>query len=252
MKTLKQQFQSREECFGLFCSIPSAVALEQIAIAGYNFVIIDTEHTLIDGQQLELLILTAKSYQLHVLVRVSTVDSPRLFPLLDAGVSGIVFARIETKQQAEKAVSHCHYAPLGIRGLNTTRDSHYGETSLLESIEQAKQNTLVIIMIETLQGLHALPQIVEVNGIDMILEGAADLSQSMGLSWQTSHKKVKSAIDTMQTITQDAHVGFCALPRTADDMDHWRKRNVNAFVIGDDRSIIRRAHQRNIQLFKGQ
>lgn len=66
---------------------------------------------------------------------------------------------------------------------------------LASFVQQAANETVVIAMIESLEGLEQLDEILKVEGIDIILEGAANLSQSVGMSWQSSHPKVKE-IDT--------------------------------------------------------
>ncbi|NLU99021.1 aldolase [Marinomonas sp. UCMA 3892] len=248
--SLKSRILNREECFGVFCSIPSAVALEQMAAAGYDFVIIDLEHTLISCEQIETMVLAARASQLEVLVRVPPNTSHLVVPLLDAGVAGMVFARVDHTNQARNAVGLCHYAPLGHRGLNSTRTSRYGMDGLNDAIHKAMENTLVVVMIESLEGLSNVESIAKVDGIDVILEGAADLSQSMGLSWQTSHVKVQQALEQICAAAHSAGKAFCALPRHIDDMQRWRKQSVSLFVIGDDRGIMRRAHQAHLLAHK--
>lgn len=102
-----------------------------------------------------------------------------------------MFPRIENAQQAQEAVNYCHYMPLGQRGLNSTRLNRYGVNDLASFIEEASNDTIVIAMIENLEALEQLDEILKVEGIDIILEGAAVFSQSMGMPWQTNHSKVK-------------------------------------------------------------
>lgn len=251
-RSLKSRVIGQEECFGLFCSIPSAVALEQIAAAGYDFAIIDLEHTLISSEQVEAMILAARAVRLEVLVRVPPHTPHLVVPLLDAGAAGIVFARIEDVAQARSAVELCHYAPLGQRGLNSTRASRYGMDGLAEATRQAAAETLVVVMIESREGLANVDSIVAVEGVDVILEGAADLSQSLNLTWQTSHPEVRAAVERICAATRSAGKAFCALPRQAEEMQRWRKQMVSLFVIGDDRGIMRRAHLAHLAAHKEQ
>lgn len=88
------------------------------------------------------------------------------------------------------------------------------------------------------------------KGIDIILEGAADLSQSMGLPWQSSHPKVKEKVQEMYAKTRNSQKHFCAIPRKSEDIAAWKQQSVLLFVLGDDRSIIRRAHQNHLNTFK--
>lgn len=247
---LKSRIIAGDECFGVFCSIASAVALEQLAAAGYDFVIIDLEHTLISPDQVETLILAARATQLEVLVRVPPHTPHLVCQLLDAGASGIVFARIDDAVQAQRAVELSHYAPLGQRGLNTTRAGRYGMAGLVNTTRQAAGDTLVVVMVESQQGLDNAEAIAKVAGVDVVLEGAADLSQALGLTWQTNHPQVQAAVEQICAATQGAGKAFCAIPRELQDMQRWRSQQVSLFVIGDDRGIMRRAHQAHLAAHK--
>lgn len=248
--SLKSRILTHDECFGLLCSIPSAVALEQVAAAGYDFAIIDLEHTLISPEQIETLILAARAIQLAVLVRVPPQTPHLVVQLLDAGAAGIVFARIDDPEQARQAVELCHYAPLGQRGLNATRASRYGMDGLTETTQRAATETLVVVMIESQQGLDNIESISTTEGVDVVLEGAADLSQSLGLTWQTSHSQVQTAVERVCATTQSAGKAFCAIPRELDDMQRWREKHVSLFLIGDDRGVMRRAHLTHLSSYK--
>lgn len=67
-----------------------------------------------------------------------------------------MFPRIENAQQAQEAVNYCHYMPLGRRGLNSTRLNRYGIDDLASFVQQAANETVVIAMIESLEGLEQL------------------------------------------------------------------------------------------------
>ncbi|TVT79603.1 HpcH/HpaI aldolase family protein [Acinetobacter colistiniresistens] len=247
---LKQRIENGELLYGIFCSIASPINIEQMALAGYDFVIIDLEHTLFTTAQVETMILAARAIMLDVFVRVPLSANHLILPLLDAGVTGIVFPRIENAQQAQQAVQYCHYMPLGQRGLNSTRLNRYGLDDLTDFVQQAAKDTIVIAMIESLNGIENLDQILKVDGIDIILEGAADLSQSMGIPWGTTHPQVKTKIQEICSKTKENGKHFCAIPRKPEDILHWKNQSIKLFVLGDDRSIIRRAHQNHIDTYK--
>ncbi|CAI3123400.1 5-keto-4-deoxy-D-glucarate aldolase [Acinetobacter calcoaceticus] len=248
--SLKKRIENGETLYGIFCSVASPVNIEQMALAGYDFIIIDLEHTLFSTSQVETMILAARAISLDVFVRVPLNANHLVLPLLDAGITGIVFPRIENAQQAREAVNYCHYMPLGQRGLNSTRLNRYGIDDLASFVQQAANETIVVAMIENLEGLEHLDEILKVDGIDIILEGAADLSQSMGMPWETSHPKVKEKVQEMYAKTKMSNKYFCAIPRKPEDITAWKQQSVQLFVLGDDRSIIRRAHQNHLNAFK--
>ncbi|GAA7755675.1 MULTISPECIES: HpcH/HpaI aldolase family protein [Cupriavidus] len=244
MQSLKERLftPGSEPIVGLFCSTPTPLTVELIAAAGYDFAVIDLEHTLIDGALLGAMLLAARASGIAPLVRVAALH--QVAPALDAGAQGIVFPRITSAARASEAVACCHYTcgiPAGRRGLNATWHSGYGRDDLCEATEDAARHTLVVAMIEDAAGLRNADEIAAQRGVDVLLEGAADLSQSLGVPWQTRHPHVRDAVETIAAAAQRHDKHFCALPRTPDDAAAWRARGTRMMVLGDDRGIARRA-----------
>lgn len=236
---LKKRLQANEPVYGVFCSTPAALSIEIIAAAGYDFVVIDLEHTLIDARQLAAMLLAARASGVAALVRVAA--SYQALQALDAGAEGVVFPRVGSAQAARDAVRACHFAPLGERGLNATWHSRYGRDDLAEFTNEAREHTLVIAMIENREGLDNVEEIAAVEGVDVLLEGAADLSQSFGLSWRTRHPDVQAAVWLIRAAARNHDKMFCALPRVPEDFESWYRDEVRMFILGDDRGIARRA-----------
>ncbi|KAF3997030.1 HpcH/HpaI aldolase family protein [Glaciimonas immobilis] len=237
-KLLKLKNQDRL-IYGLSCATPAALSVELISAAGYDFVTIDLEHTLIGPEQLCFMLLAARASGIPALVKIAAMH--QVFQALDAGAEGIIFPRIASVRDAKAAVKLCHFFPLGERGLNSTWHSHYGRYGMLEAMNEANRRTLVVAMIEDQVGVAQANAIAAIEGIDILLEGAADLSQSLGLPWQTRHPRVKAALSSVRQAAQRSGKHFCALPRTLDDYDTSYQNGVRMFMLGDERGIARRA-----------
>ncbi|MQA62545.1 MAG: siderophore biosynthesis protein SbnG, partial [Actinophytocola sp.] len=82
---VKRKLRDGDEVYGLFCSIPAPALVEMVGCAGYDFVVIDSEHTLVDPQQLENLIRAAEAVDLTPFVRVPEADPGAILRALDAG-----------------------------------------------------------------------------------------------------------------------------------------------------------------------
>ncbi|MFZ6045356.1 HpcH/HpaI aldolase/citrate lyase family protein [Pseudomonas sp. CR3202] len=240
---LKRKLGAGQAVYGVISSIPSPAAIELIAEAAFDFVIIDMEHVLINPETVENMIRTAEAYDLTPLVRVADLNPKTLLRLLDGGAQGIVLPMIESPEQLADAIAACKYHPLGRRSLNAGRPGAFGKNSLAQYVGRANEETLLVAMIESAEGARRAAEIAAVPGLDMILEGAADLSQSLGVPWQIDQPAVQQALlDTWQAASA-AGVPYCALPRQAGDLGRWRARGVKAFVLGDDRGIAFRALQ---------
>jgi 2-keto-3-deoxy-L-rhamnonate aldolase RhmA len=247
---LKRKLREKETVFGLFSSIPSPLMVEMIGCAGFDFVIIDTEHVCINPETLENMIRAAEAVQLTALVRVSDHSPGSILRVLDAGAQGIVVPHVRNREDAERIVRASRYYPEGNRSLNSGRPAGFVKMDLQEYIQFANQEILVIPMIEDQAGAENIDEILAVPGIDMILEGAADLSQSLGIPWQTRAPIVRETLQRVQERTSAFDTPYCAIPRVEEDVLGWQEKGVHAFVLGDERGISARAMSAHLSKFQ--
>ncbi|MCP8713482.1 HpcH/HpaI aldolase family protein [Staphylococcus arlettae] len=249
--SLKNKLAQGNQIYGMFNSIPNPLLTEIIAASGYDFVIIDSEHTAINEETLEHMIRAAEAAQITPIVRVSQAIERDIIKVLDMGARGIVVPHVTDKEKVEQVVQLSRYYPQGLRSLNGGRMAKFGEIPLTEYMKDANNDILVIAMIEDKEGIAALEDIVQVDGLDMIIEGAADLSQSFGMPWETTSDTVQSALRYMHDVTQGANKYFCALPRDTAQQQMWLLRGVNAFVLGDERGKLYRHLKSELAVHKG-
>ncbi|MGP0630113.1 HpcH/HpaI aldolase family protein [Nitrospina sp. 32_T5] len=238
---LKQALREGNPVAGLFCSTPSPLVVEMIGCAGFDFVILDTEHALVNPETLANMIRAAECAGITALVRVPAGSPDSILHVLDAGAQGVVVPRVNRGEDIARAVRASRYHPHGCRGLNGGRLAGFGRMDLVDYIHAANEEVMVVAMIEDKEGLNNLPEILSVEGIDMVLEGAADLSQSLGMPWQTRATEVKQALGEMHDATRQHGIPFCAIPRAQADLPVWLDLGVTAFVLGDERGIASRA-----------
>jgi 2-keto-3-deoxy-L-rhamnonate aldolase RhmA len=242
--------------YGLICSIPSPTLVEMIGCAGYDFVVIDTEHSLVDPQQLENMIRAAEAVGVTPFVRVgssgASVDAAAILRALDAGALGIVVPHVRTADDAAAAVRAARYAPEGMRSVNGGRVPGFGRIDLAEYVTLANREVMVVAMIEDAEGVEAIDGILAVPGIDLVLEGAADLSQAYGVTWQTRHPRVRGALDHVADRCAAHGVPFCAIPRAPEDHHAWVGRGVRAFVLGEERGLAARALRSHLSAHRGE
>jgi staphyloferrin B biosynthesis citrate synthase len=194
---LKQKLQNNQPVVGLFCSIPVPVAVEMIGEADFDFVIIDTEHVMVNPETVENMIRAAQAVNITALVRVSQSDPKEILKILDAGAQGIVVPNVESADEVQCIVAACKYFPEGSRSLNGGSPGAFGKNSLVDYMALANREVMVVPMIESLAGVEHITEILKVPGIDMVLEGAADLSQSCGLPWQISAAKTNTGLSSV-------------------------------------------------------
>jgi 4-hydroxy-2-oxoheptanedioate aldolase len=243
---LRARLGAGQRVYGLLNSIPAPLLVEMIGYAGYDFVILDLEHVGLNPQTLEDMIRAAECSGITPLVRVPGVSPETILRVLDAGAQGIVVPRVQDAAQARRAVQASRYHPLGQRGISGGRTTGFGTIGLQDYMVQANREIMVVAMIEDVAGVENIDAILAVPGIDMILEGAIDLSQSLGVPGQAQHPEVQAAICRVAAACMAHGVPFCAIPRAAGQHEVWCEAGVRAFLLGDDRGVSFRALKTNV------
>lgn len=236
--TAKHKMSAGKAVYGLLNAVPSPWLVEMIGYAGYDFVILDTEHLSTNPESIEHMIRAAECAGITALVRVPGPDVGAIARALDSGAQGIVVPRVRNAGEARRVVSMARYAPLGERGITGGRTTGFGTISLGRYLEEANREILVVLMIEDAEGLRNCKEIASVPGVDWLLEGAVDLSQSLGVPGDPLHPSVQEAITSLAETCRKADRHFCALPRNAEQLAHWRDWGAQAFLLGEDRSLL--------------
>lgn len=181
--------------FGTFVSIAEPAIVEMIGWAGYDFVIIDMEHSAIDFSQLPRLLAAAESVDIVPLVRVGTSAANPILRVLDNGAMGIVVPHVRSRADAVAVVDACRYPPIGKRGVSgASRAASYGHKAFLEHAQQSNREVLTIALVEDPSGVEAIEEIVDVPGLDIICPGAGDLSAGLGFLGQPQHPSVQASV----------------------------------------------------------
>jgi len=165
---------------GTWLSLPNESIAEIFAKAGYDWVVIDLEHSAININQAERLIRTIDLAGSKPFVRLSGHSSSQIKRVLDAGAKGILAPMIESKDQIKGIISACHYPPRGNRGMGLARGQGYGEASAKnEYITATSKHIEIYAQIESVAGITNLDSIFS-QEIDGYFIGPYDLSASLG------------------------------------------------------------------------
>lgn len=223
---------------GLLNSVPSPLLCEMFGAAGYRFAVLDLEHQLLSPGDLQHAIRACELGGCEPWVRVPEVDAKLIGRVLDAGAKGIVISRLETVEQARKAVEAAHFPPLGKRGIAGGRVTGFGKVSLADYIAASRDDIRIVPMIESEAGIDALPGILAVPGISLVMEGALDLALDMGLGPDPLHERVWRRLLDIARHCDDAGVPFCPNPRTSRQREHWLARRPRWLLAGEDRGLL--------------
>jgi len=197
---IKTQLKQGKVVIGTWCTIPSASVINVIAAAGLDFVIIDMEHGPHSFQTVENMIRAAEIEDCAPLVRAAKNDGALILNALDIGAHGVVIPHIESRVDAELAISHAKYYPLGNRGFSPfTRAGNYSLYNVQNHSELQNKQTLVMLVLEGKKGIANLDDILTIESIkdkvDVIYIGAYDLSQAVGFPGQVDHPEVRKHLE---------------------------------------------------------
>ncbi|MEY5027990.1 MAG: 4-hydroxy-2-oxo-heptane,7-dioate aldolase [Pseudomonadota bacterium] len=192
--TFKRALQSGQRQIGLWSHLCSPISTEILAHCGYDWLLLDMEHSPNDLQELLAQLPVVESSPTHPIVRPPWNDMVTFKRLLDIGVQTLLVPYVQTAQEAQQAVSYTRYPPHGVRGYaGAPRASGYGRVK--DYAHLSANEVCVLVQVETLEGLRNLEAIANVDGIDGVFIGPGDLSAAMGHLGNPKHPEVLAAID---------------------------------------------------------
>jgi 4-hydroxy-2-oxoheptanedioate aldolase len=193
---MKRTLDAGGVVFGPFIGTAAPALVEICGIAGFDYVVIDCEHSSIDLGDCVDMIRAAELAGVTAIVRVPGHDPKAILRYLDIGAQGIMAPSVSTVAEARAIVDASKYAPIGKRGLGPGRSARYGLTMPLpEYVRLENDEVLVIAQLENVRALDELDDLVRVPGVDIFMLGTADLSASMGLPGQRTHPRVAEVRD---------------------------------------------------------
>lgn len=183
---IKEKMRRGEPSMGTWLSMAHPSIAEILAMAGYDWVVVETEHTAIDVSEVLRLIIAIEQRGSVPLVRLAWNDPIQAKAVLDSGAAGVLVPMVNTKADAELAVKMTKYPPLGYRGIGLARAQGYGE-DFKEYVSCANDDTLLMVIIEHKDAVENIEEILSVPGIDGTFIGPYDLSMSLGIPGQLDH-----------------------------------------------------------------
>ena len=161
-----------------WCGIPSGFSAELMAHMGWDSVVVDMQHGVVDYQVMVSMLQGISTSEATPMVRVPWNDPAHIMKALDAGAYGIICPMINSREECEKFVGACRYAPKGYRSSGPIRALIYGGPDYQE---KADETIIAFAMIETVEAIRRLDEILSTPGLDAVYVGPSDLSITMGL-----------------------------------------------------------------------
>ena len=199
MICLKKKLQAKELTIGSWITLAHPAIAEIMAKAGFDWLAVDLEHSVITIREAEELIRVINLCGVVPLVRLSANDPVQIKRVMDAGAYGVIVPMVNSAQNAQKAVEAVRYPPVGKRGVGLARAQGYG-TAFEKYREWLNSEAVVIAQIEHIDAVNNLESILAVPGIDGYFIGPYDLSASMNLPGQFDHPDIVAAIERIRKV----------------------------------------------------
>ena len=173
--------QRNQPLLGTWVKIPALETVELLGRAGFDYIAIDMEHGPLGLESAYRAIVVAQGLGMAALVRVPDLSGSYVQRLLDAGADGLLVPRVQTREQARRAIASMVFAPEGERGYGiTSRAGHWGLQSRAEYLQQGHNQVLRCVQLEDLAALESAEQIIALPDLGAVFIGMGDLLLSTG------------------------------------------------------------------------
>lgn len=249
--SVKDRLKNHETVFGTFYKLNSPIATEMLGWAGFDFIVVDCEHSPIGYESTENIIRTAENVGLSTIVRVPSAAEEHIFHALDSGAVGVQIPNLTSAEQFRESVSACKYFPAGTRGLSRgTRNAMFGLWNEAEKpyVQAANDKSLVVVHIENKEMAERVEEICQIPEIDVVFVGPADMSQSLGIPGKSKDPRVvEIALHVIETAERYGKAGGIAAGK--DNMDMYIQHGARYIMYSSDAALFAGALKNAVSLF---
>jgi 4-hydroxy-2-oxoheptanedioate aldolase len=247
--SFKRALRAGKPQIGLWSSLSSNYSVEVIAGAGFDWLLLDSEHSPNDLESLLTQLQAAAPYPTTSIVRVPWNDMVTIKRVLDIGAQALLVPYVSTAEEAVAAVSYTRYPPKGVRGVaGTTRATRFGRVK--DYAKHADEEICLLVQVETQSALDNIEAICAVEGVDGVFIGPADLHASMGYVGEVANPKVKPLIDDAIGRIRKAGKAPGILTPNEADAKHWLECGALFVAVGADVGILARGAEALAARFK--
>ncbi|WP_368877721.1 4-hydroxy-2-oxoheptanedioate aldolase [Providencia vermicola] len=225
---------------GLWLGLCSSYSAELVAGAGFDWLLIDGEHAPNNVQTILTQLQAIAPYPSQPVVRPPWNDPVIIKQLLDIGAQTLLLPMVQNAEQAKQAVRATRYPPAGIRGVGSALARASRWNRIPDYLQRANDEMCVIVQVETREAINNLSEILQVEGIDGVFIGPADLSADMGYSGNPNHPDVKAVIEKAIVQIRVAGIAPGILMAAPDVAEHYLKLGALFVAVGVDTTLLAR------------
>jgi 2-keto-3-deoxy-L-rhamnonate aldolase RhmA len=247
--SLRARVAAREELAGSFViELPTRAALESYALAGFDFVVLDLEHSATDLGALSMLIGICHAVGIGSVVRAEAGAAGSITRILDMAATGIMVPAVRSRDEAAAVVQAARYHPAGRRGLAPIV-RHALQAGPANTVADREAATVVVVALEAADALPEAAAIASTPGVDVVFIGPYDLSQSVGHPGELDHPAVVAAGEKLAEQVV-AHAALGVYLERPDQLERWRATGASFFTLRTDGRIFLDGCRRTLEQFR--
>ena len=245
----KHALAAGRQQLGLWSSLSSNYTVEVIAGAGYDWILLDTEHSPNDLESILTQLQAAAPYPTAAVVRVAWNDTVNVKRVLDAGAHSLLFPFIQNGEEARKAVAATRYPPEGVRGMaGMSRASRFG--TVPDFFKTANKSVCAVLQLETPEAIASLEQIAAVPGVGGLFVGPGDLSGAMGHVGNLTHPAVMDLMADAARRARTIGMPIGTVGGTPEVVAQYRAIGYDFVAVASDLGLLMRAAQAAAQALR--
>ena len=238
----RQDLIAGKKLLGCWSSLGSYISTEVLGLAGFDWLLLDAEHSPNDVLSLIPQLMALKDSPSAPVVRPQWNDTVQIKRLLDAGFHNFLIPFVQSADEARAAVAATRYPPQGVRGLSVSqRNNKYG--TVKDYFKIVNDNIAVMVQIETMTAVNAIDEICAVDGVDGIFIGPGDLSTTMGHIGNPLHPDVQAAMQKVYASAKAHGKPVGILAPVEADARRYLEMGATFVAVGSDLGVFRNATQ---------
>lgn len=189
---LKNKIRNREKLFAGWVSFSHRSITEIFAMAEFDFIAIDMEHSTISIKEAQEIIATSQAYKVPCIPRPVSHSNDYIKPLLESGADGMLIQMVNTKEEVKKIINNVKFTPVGNRSYGVNRAHGYG-FNFEKYVETWNNSSILMLQIESKEAVDNIDELLSYDEVDGVMIGPYDMSGSYGVPGKVNHPEVMKA-----------------------------------------------------------
>ena len=246
---VREKLKAGKPAIGCFLGLGSPSVAELMAHAGFDWLVIETEHNGLDSAEIEHMLRAIDGTDAVPIVRVPSSNPVFIQRALDMGAMGVLVPMVKSAEEASAVVSATRYPPEGTRSWGPLRASGYTFDND-DYFERANENILVALILETKDALDDLEAVAGVAGVDIIFLGPWDMSLALGLDpRQLPLPEVDAVLDRIVEVASKTGIAAGVGAGTPEGLRAQQAAGVTFLSYGPDYGLLVQAARAGLEAF---